>query len=49
MSKDRLVSVRVPDELRDRIREQAQAKHLTMSAYVRDLIDAKLNRSKEDR
>ncbi|UXA12061.1 BrnA antitoxin family protein [Mycobacterium sp. SMC-8] len=36
--KDKLISVRIPDDLRDRIRAQARAEGVTMSAYVRRLI-----------
>lgn len=38
MSKDKLISVRLPDELRDRLREEARDKGVTMSAYVRGLF-----------
>lgn len=38
MSKDGLISVRIPDELRDRVRALAQAEGVTMSEYVRAII-----------
>lgn len=34
----------MPDELRDQIRAQAQAERMTMSAYVRALIEEFLSK-----
>ena len=45
MSKDKLISVRMPDELRDEIRARAKAAGMPMSAYVRTLLEAKIEAS----
>lgn len=45
MTKDKLVSVRLPDDLHDKVKAQADIRGVTMSAYVRSLIDKKLGSS----
>lgn len=37
-AKDKLISVRIPDELRDLIRAKAQEVGMTMSEYVRGIV-----------
>lgn len=42
-TKNALISVRIPDDLHDRIKSLAAAKSITMSEYVRGLVEERLN------